>query len=228
MNNNYKIIYPIDKHIYSIILLHGMYCNFNSFDNFLLYFKNHLHYKYIYNNIKFIIPNSPNINLHYSSQIINNVNSWYDYFSYNDGLCKIDKIGTTEFNYQSKNIANIIINEFNILKNNTNIYLVGISQGGTLTFNILNYIPFSIGGIICINSIYMDKYIKLNIKKNKTPINIYSLSKDEIYPFKFQKKCFKLLNKKKFKLKLYINKTNTHCDENIDQYKFILNSLFLI
>lgn len=221
MYNNCKIIYPVNNHNYTFILLHGMYSNFNSFDNFLSFFKNN--YKF-YDNIKFIIPDSPSITIHYSFPFQYNVKSWYDYFTCNDGICKVDKIGITEFNFQSKNIANIIKQERNILKNGKNIYLIGISQGGTLTFNILNYINFNIGAIMVINSIYMDKYIKLNKIYNKIPIFIYSLTKDEIYPYKFQKFCFKKLQKKGFKLDWFINTINTHCEENFDQYDFIINS----
>lgn len=221
-----KIINPKNQHLYTIIILHGMYSNNESFNNFLHYFKNRNYYKYIYNSIKFIIPNSPIITLHYCYPYVYNVSSWYDYFTYYDGLCKLDKIGNYEFNYQSERIANIIKKEAVLLKNNKNIFIIGSSQGGTLTFNIIKYLPFNIGGIVCINSIYMNKYIKLNKKYNKIPIYIYSLFKDEIYPFKFQKKCYKILYKKNFKLKWYINYTNNHSDQNIDQYKFILNSLF--
>ncbi len=228
MNNiiDLKIIYPNSKHKYTFILLHSMYSDYNSFNSFLKYFKLKSIYREIFNNIKFIIPNSPVISLHVNNNTIPNVKSWYDYFTFNNGICKYDNIGIMEFNYQSEKIANIIKKEFNLLSNSKNIYIIGVSQGGTLTFNILNLLPFNIGGIICINSIYMHKYIKLNIKYNKTPIFIYSLLKDEIYPHIFQKKTFKILSKKKFILKWFINNINKHSDINIDQYDFIINSIF--
>jgi len=221
-----KIIYPINQHLYTIILLHGMYSNNESFNKFLNYFKNHHKYKFIYNNIKFIIPSSPIITLHYCYPYINKISAWYNYFTCYDGLCKIDKIDIDEFNFQSERIANIIKKESKILNNNKQIFIIGVSQGGTIAFNIIKYLPFNIGAIVSINSIYMNKYIKLNKKYNKIPIYIYSLLKDEIYPFKFQKFCYKVLEKKNFKLKWYINSIDKHSDENIDQYKFIINSLF--
>lgn len=213
-----KIIYPIKKHKYSIILLHGMYGDYNSFNNFLNYFKDYT----IFDNIKFIIPSSYNINLHYNILPEYNIKSWYDYFTMYDGLNKIDNIGIQEFQYQSDRIKQIITNEAKYIDNNK-IYILGVSQGGTLLFNILNKLNFNIGGLIAINTIYMHKYTKLQKKYNKTPIYIYSLLKDEIYPHKFQKKCFKILSNKNFKLHWYINKINTHCHEAIDQYRFIIN-----
>ena len=226
MYNNCKIINPKNSHKFTIILLHGMYSDYNTFNDFLSFFKNN--FNNIYNYIKFIIPNSPVITIHSRFPYETNINSWYDYFTFNDGLCKLDEIGVTEFNLQCERIANIIQQERNIIKNGKNIYLCGVSQGGTLTFNILNYINFTIGGILVINSIYMDKYTQLNKKFNKIPIYIYSLTKDEIYPFKFQKLCYNKLKKKGFKLNWYINKINSHCDENPDQYHFIINSFFKI
>ena len=71
----------------------------------------------------------------------------------------------------------------------------------------------------------MHKYINLKKKYNKTPIFIYSLKKDEIYSFKLQTKSFKILKKKFFNISYYINYINTHCDENIDQYTFIIKSI---
>ena len=68
----------------------------------------------------------------------------------------------------------------------------------------------------------MHKYIKL--KKNvKTPLYIYSGSKDNIYSFKFQKKCFKKL-KKKFKLHYTIIDNLDHFEIIDKEHDFIINN----
>ena len=52
MYNKCRIIYPPKKHIYTIILLHGMYSDYNTFNNFLNYFKNDSLYQELFNCIK--------------------------------------------------------------------------------------------------------------------------------------------------------------------------------
>ena len=224
MESNIKIIYPQKTHKYTLVLLHGMYNDNNSFNNFFEYLKSNKYLSSIFSSCKFIIPNSPTIDLHYSKLPISNCNSWYDYFTYYDNQNKIDNIGLYEFHYESYKISNLIFNETKYLSP-SKIFLLGVSQGGTLIFNILNKLSFNIGGLICINSIYMKKYINLSKKFNKTPIFIYSVSQDEIYPLKLQRKCFEFLKKKKFNITWHIDKKYTHCDESFDQYNFIIRSI---
>ena len=100
---------------------------------------------------------------------------------------------------QSNRILNIINNEAFIL-NNYNRILVGVSQGGTLLFDILNNIP-EILEEFCIKTIYMYKYTKLTNKLMNTPIYIFSGNDDNIYTIKFQKKCYKKIINKKYKQK---------------------------
>ena len=174
MYDNCKIITPTYEHKYTIILLHGMYSNSEYFDDFIHYLNNNNNYNYILNNTKFIFPNAPFMDIDYPNNKQYNVKSWYNYYTCYDNLNKIDKINTNDFRYQTMRILNIVINEYIILNGNSkNIYIGGVSQGGTIAYNILNYLPFSIGGIISIKSVYMYNYSKLNKKSIKVPIYIY-------------------------------------------------------
>jgi predicted esterase len=225
MNQNNIILNPKNKHMFTFILLHGMGSNTNSFNNFLHFFENDSSYKIYFKNTKFIIPASPIINVHYPQQTLYNINSWYDYYTQYDGKNKIDKINTYQFYKQTRRILSLIKSESNLIKNK-NIYCIGISQGGTLLFNILKFLKFKIGGIIPIDTIYMNNYIKLNF--TFTPISILTHFKDEIYPFELQNKCYNLLRKKNININQTIFDNGYHAEESIYQYKFILNSIFNI
>ena len=200
MDNSF-IIFPKNYHIYSLILLHGMTSNINSFNKFIYHFSNHKLYGKFFYNTKIIIPYSPILDIHFPNNCIKNVNSWYDYYTQYDGQFEIDNISIEQFDEQSRRIKNIILDESKII-NKKNIFLLGVSQGGTLIFNILNLLNFTIGGIIGIDTIYMHKYI--NLQKSLTPIFIYSHYYDEIYPYKFQINCLSIIeNKCNIKKKIY-------------------------
>jgi len=225
MNQNNIILNPKKKHIFTFILLHGMSSNNNSFDNFLHFFENNSPYKIYFNNTKFIIPASPVINVHYPQQTLYNINSWYDYYTQYDGKNKIDKINTYQFYQQTTRLLSLIKTESNLIKNK-NIYCIGISQGGTLLFNILKFLKFKIGAIIPIDTIYMNNYIKLNF--TFTPIFILTHYHDEIYPFQLQNKYYNLLRKKNITINQTILYHGYHAEESLYQFKFILNSIFNI
>ena len=225
MNQNNIIINPKKKHIYSFILLHGMDSYPNSFNKFLNFFQNFSQYKKFFDNIKFILPSSPIIDVHYPSQTLYNINSWYDYYTQYDGKIKIDKINKFQFNKQTKRILSIIKNESKLIINK-NIFCIGISQGGTLLFNILKFLNFKIGGIIPIDTIYMNNYIYLNF--SNTPIFTLSHFYDEIYPIELQNKYYNILRRKNININQTIIYNGFHAEESNFLYKFILNSIFNI
>lgn len=219
MYNNCKIIYPKNKHNITFIMLHPMQCNSSYYDNFINYFSKY----YIFNNIKIIFPESPIMNIDYPSNKLYNVSSWYNYYTYYNNISKIDKINIEDFENQCNRIIEIIKNEAYILNKFNKIFIIGVSQGGTLLFNILNKLPRNIGGLFCIKSIYMDKYIKLKNNK-KTPIFIFSGDSDNIYNIKFQKKTFKILKKRKYNIKHIIIKNLDHYNITFKEHDFIINN----
>ena len=219
MYNNCKIIYPKNKHNITFIMLHPMQCNSSYYDNFINYFSKY----YIFNNIKFIFPESPTMNIDYPNNKLYNVSSWYNYYTYYNNISKIDKINIEDFENQCNRIIEIIKNEAYLLNKFNKIFIIGVSQGGTLLFNILNKLPRNIGGLFCIKSIYIDKYIKL--KKNKNPpIYIFSGNLDKVYNIKFQKKTFELLKKRNYIINHIIINNIDHYNITNFEHNFIINS----
>jgi len=223
MYANCNIINPKNRHLFTFIMLHPMQCDSNYFNDFLEYFENINKAKYLYDSIKFIFPESPIMDVDYPKDKQYNIKSWYNYYTCYDNLNKIDKINVQDFERSSERIINIIYNEAFILNKFKSIYLVGVSQGGTLLFNILNKLPRPVGGIYCIKTIYMDKYIKLKNNK-KTPLFIFCGARDTIYNYKFQKLCYEKLKKRKYNINYtIINDLDHHSISNYE-HKFIIHN----
>lgn len=217
MYENCKIITHKGSHKYSLILLHPMYSDTSYFNDYIDYFKK---YWAIVDSIKFIMPESPLMSIDYPDNKQYNIKSWYNYYSCYNNLNKVDKISIEDFNSQTSKIVAIINNESMILKDYKNIFIIGVSQGGTLLFNILNKLPNPLGGLFCIKSLYMYKYIKL--KKNRaTPLYFYSGAKDEIYNLEYQKKCSRLLERN-YKIIWKIVDDLDHYTKIEEEYKFIM------
>ena len=219
---NCKIINPENYHEYTFVLLHSMCSDNNYFNQHIEYIKDK--YEEIYKKIKFILPDSPIMDVDYPDNKLTQVNSWYNYYTCYDGKNKLDKIDKKQFDYQSIRITSIIINEACILNSFKKIYLVGVSQGGTLLMNILNMLPRNIGGIMCLKTIYMFNYTRVLKYYKNTPIFIYSGLSDEIYPFKLQKRTFRKLLKKGFYLNWSKIPFLDHCTLILSEYEFIIQS----
>jgi len=223
MYANCNIINPKNRHFFTFIMLHPMQCDSNYFNDFLEYFERIHKAKYLYDSIKFIFPESPIMDIDYPKDKQYNIKSWYNYYTCYDNLNKIDKINVQDFERSSERIINIIYNEAFILNNFKSIYLFGVSQGGTLLFNILNKLPRSIGGIYCIKTIYMDKYIKLKNNK-KTPLFIFCGARDTIYNYKFQKLCYDKLKKRKYNINYTVINELDHYSVSNYEHKFIIHN----
>lgn len=227
MYSNCNIINPRNKHLFTFIMLHPMQCDYKYFNNFIDYFERMNNLNYIFNSIKFIFPDSPIMDIDYPNNKQYQVNSWYNYYTCYDNLNKIDKINVEDFERSTERIVNIIYNEAFILNKFKSIYLIGVSQGGTLLFNILNKLPKSIGGLFCIKTIYMNKYIKLKNNK-KTPFYFFCAARDLIYNYKFQKICYEKLKKRKYKINYtIINNLDHHSISNYE-HEFIINNFIKI
>ena len=224
MYNNSIVIYPEKKHLYSFILLHPMCCNHDFFDKYINFFKKK-YYKY-FKHTKFIIPDADKMNINYPENNLNNVYSWYNYYTCYDGIKKIDEINIHEFSNNTKKIVEIIKNEYKLIKNYKKIFLYCVSQGGTLTFNILKYLSKNIGALFISKSIYMKKYINLNTNR-ETPIYIYSGSNDQIYKLNFQKKLIKYLEFKSYNITWFIEKNIDHFIQSDNEYNFIINNFII-
>ena len=120
-------------------------------------------------------------------------------------------------------MVSIINSEAAILNSYKSLFIIGVSQGGTLLFNILNNLPNPLGGLFCIKSLYMYKYIKLR-KNRATPLFFYSGNKDDVYNLEYQKKCSKLLERK-YKIVWKIVNNLDHYTMIEEEYKFIISAI---
>jgi len=207
------IFNAIEVHLYTLILLHGMYQTSESLISIANYIQN-------YNkNIKIILPDAPKRNISWSTPPDYNVSSWYNYYTRYDGLFIHDEINKNHFNQQTIRINNLIERESKLINYNK-IIIAGISQGGTLALNIgLNH-KDKLAGIIGIHTILMDNIVNLN-NIQKIPIYLFSGNKDNIYNIDFQKESFK-------KLKLQnINIVDWFIENNLGlkEYRFIIKSI---
>ena len=217
MYDNTLIINSNKKHKYTFIMLHPMYSDSTYFNDYINYFKNNC---IIANTIKFILPQSPLMDVDYPNNKQYCVASWYNYYSCYNNLNKVDKISIQDFNMQTSRLVSIINSESSILNSYKSIFIIGVSQGGTLLFNILNNLPSPLGGLFCIKSLYMYKYIKLR-KNRATPLYFFSGTKDEVYNLEYQKKCSQLLERK-YKIVWKIITNLDHYTKTKEEYKFIL------
>ena len=203
-------------------MLHPMGSDSSYFDEYIEYIKNN---NKIYNKINFILPESPIMDVDYPNNKQYNVKSWFNYYTYNNNIDIIDEISVKDYNLACNSIITIINREATILGSYKRIFLLGVSQGGTLLFNILNKLEKPLGGLFCIKSLYMYKYVKLT-KNTCTPLYFYSGNKDEVYNLEFQQSCSKLLEKKYKVTWTIINELNHH-EKRIDEYKFVLDNMLL-
>ena len=131
------------KHIFTIILLHGMYQNYKSLKNISLKIKKNNQF------IKVIILNAPKIDIDWPQGKEYNVSSWYNYYTRYDGKMKLDIINLKNF-YEQVNRLELLIEQevMNHYINPNNILLMGVSQGGTIAMHAALNSKYKIGGII--------------------------------------------------------------------------------
>lgn len=200
-----NIIFPsIKEHLYTFIILHGMYETNNSLLELVNYLQNNNKH------LKIIVPNAPLRDINWPMGIEKNVNSWYNYYSQKDGKMEFDNIDENHFFEQVERINKLIDNEINILKDSKKIFLGGISQGGTLALHIGLTHLFELGGIIGIHTLFLKDMIQNIEKINKIPIFLLSGKNDYIYNFKFQRLSAKCINKNIIKWKVV--KNLKHCE----------------
>jgi phospholipase/carboxylesterase len=175
-----KIFNSINKHLYTLILLHGMNMQISELIDLCNYLQKNIKH------LKIILPSAPKRNISWPNGTEYNILSWYDYFTCNNNKYEHDLINYSHFNYQTNKIYKILDKELILLNNNAkNIIIGGFSQGGTLAFNIgLNY-KYNLGGIIGIHTIFMNNIININ-NANNIPIYLFSGKKDKIYNINFQ------------------------------------------
>tara|TARA_R110002072_G_scaffold111229_2_gene239286 strand:+ start:3501 stop:4175 length:675 start_codon:yes stop_codon:yes gene_type:complete len=219
----YKYFYSKNIHKFTLILLHGMNMNITTL------YKTIRRLQYYNKNLKIILPIADKMNINWPDGIEYNISSWYNYYTRYDNLFKHDNININDFEKQTNNIYHLLDKEISILENPKHIIIAGISQGGTLAFNVgINY-KYKLAGIISIHSIFMNNVILFKDNYNKIPVLLFSGSKDNIYNIKFQNKCLNYLREKKFKIFWEIENQLGHCKYSKNEFKFLnisINYLF--
>lgn len=211
-----KIYYPKKDHLYSIIMLHGMYCDNTSFDTLVSSILN------ANQNVKIILPDAPIRDIDWPEGKETDVNSWYNYFTCRDGELEHDTIDLTHYNSESIKIKNLIEREGNYI-NYKNIVLLGESQGGTIVSRLALEIEKQIGAFILIDTVFMDN-ILIPVVRYKN-IYIYSSEQDEVYRLELQKNSVKNLDLNNCIAGWYIDKGIGHSEYGPGRDKFILDTI---
>lgn len=215
-----KIYYPNDIHMYTIIILHGMY---NDSSCFKIISEKILE---INKHIKIIVPDAPILNISWPDGKEYNINSWYNYYTRRNGEMLHDDIDIFQYQNQSNRIIKIIKKEGQIIPLNK-IILMGESQGGTIVSNIASIFNIRLAGYILLDSIFMD-----NILKNKIDytiidknIYIYSSENDEVYCIELQKKSVKNLFIENRISNWFIDKGTQHSEIGPNRDNFIIKTI---
>ena len=211
---NLKIINSEGVHHETIIILHGMNQDIKDILYIVKQIKSNKNCKFI----KFIIPVAKKMNILWPDGKKEKCNSWYNYFTRYDNLIKHDIINSVEFENNTNEVVNLINEEAKIISPKC-IYLIGISQGGTICINAGLNLKFKIKNIICIDTIFLHTYYKY------TPFKLQSFKvliscKDEIYNPMFQRHCYSLLKSYKHEVNIF-TRDNYHCENSDSILKFI-------
>ena len=196
-----KIIPCSGKHTSTIIILHGLYQDTLEIQSMI----NRIDCNFI----KWII-------------LEGRGTKWYDYYTQRDNHKRHDKINYRQFMRSCNCLKKIVTRELKYISSK-NIYMAGISQGGTVCINTSLNLKFKLGGIICIDTIFLSDYMS-DISFLKQTFYILISSKDKIYNPNFQKMCYDLL--RFFGNTLYITqRSKKHCEDKAEICDYIYSIL---
>ena len=208
------IFNSVEKHLYTIIILHGMFQTYKD----LIYLKTAIqkHNK----NMKVILPTAPLRSISWSKKPLPNVSSWYDYYTQKNGLLEHDEINETHFTEQTQRVYKIIDNERKSIAAQ-NIIIAGISQGGTIAFNVGLHYKEPLGAIIGIHTIFLNTIIPIESIQT-IPIYLFSGRNDSIYNIQLQESSLAKL-KEKCPIDWHIEDGLNHCEFSHNELKYILS-----
>tara|TARA_B110000977_G_scaffold116766_1_gene150835 strand:+ start:8673 stop:9299 length:627 start_codon:yes stop_codon:yes gene_type:complete len=195
-----KVYYP-KIHETTVIILHGLNQNVYEIDDMINLIN--------CDNIKWVILQSKN-------------NSWYQYYTQRDNHNRHDKINYNQFKSSCDYLIKTINHELKYTSP-SNLYLIGISQGGTICINVAINLKYTLGGIICIDTIFLSDYMSDISFLQQTFYALIS-SKDIIYNPNFQIICYDFI--RFLGNKIHITKRNKHhCEDKIEICNYICNIL---
>ena len=208
------IFNSIEKHLYTIIILHGMFQTYKD----LIYLKTAIQKQN--KNMKVILPTAPLRSISWSKKPLPNVSSWYDYYTQKNGLLEHDEINETHFTEQTQRVYKIIDNERKSIAAQ-NIIIAGISQGGTIAFNVGLHYKEPLGAILGIHTIFLNTIIPIESIQT-IPIYLFSGRNDSIYNIQLQESSLAKL-KEKCPIDWHIEDGLNHCEFSHNELKYILS-----
>jgi len=196
-----KIISCSEKHDTTVIILHGLYQDTLEIQMMIK--------RINCNFIKWIILEGRGA-------------KWYNYYTQRDNHQRHDKINYSQFMRSCNCLKKIVKQELKYIASEK-LYILGISQGGTVCINTALSLKFKLGGVICIDTIFLSDYIS-DISFLKQSFYTLISSKDKIYNPDFQKVCYDLL--RFFGNTLNITERNKkHC-EDVEEICDYIHSIF--
>jgi len=208
------IFNSIEKHLYTIIILHGMFQTYK--DLIPLKTAIQIHNK----NMKVILPTAPLRSISWSKKPLPNISSWYDYYTQKNGLLEHDDINEIHFKEQTQRIYKIIDHERKSIVAQ-NIIVAGISQGGTIAFNVGLHYKESLGAILGIHTIFLNTIIPIEAIQT-IPIYLFSGKMDSIYNIQLQESSLAKL-KEKCPVDWHIEDNLNHCEYSPNELNYIVS-----
>lgn len=184
-----KIIQCPGNHKFTVVILHGLYQDTLEIHSMIKKINNIF--------IKWIILEGRQA-------------KWYSYYTQRDNHLRHDKINYNQFKCSCRYLERVIKDELRYIPSEK-LYILGISQGGTICINTALSLKFKLGGIICIDTIFLSDYMS-DIFFLKQKFHVLISSKDKVYNPNFQKNCYDLL--RFFGNEINITERNKkHCED---------------
>jgi predicted esterase len=184
-----KIIPCSGNHKFTVIILHGLYQD--PLEIYLMIKRINCDF------IKWVILKGRN-------------KKWYSYYTQRDNHRRHDKINYNQFKYSCRFLENAIKRELRYIPSEK-LYALGISQGGTVCINTALSLKIKLGGIICVDTIFLSDYTS-DIFFLKQTFHVLISLRDRIYNPDFQKNCYDLL--RFFGNEIHITERNKkHCED---------------
>ena len=185
------VVEPRAAHSFSVILLHGMYCEGDMFENL----------PKVYAalggaaaaSIRWIFPNAPFRNIHWPGGTEHGVSAWYDYYTYRGGEERHDDIDESHMAAVTEEIRALIDREVAQLGSANRVIIGGNSQGGTVAMHAALSYPKSLRAIIGLSTILMDITSVPPVAEPRSPVFVFTAEHDQEYLPKFQQRCFQRL-----------------------------------
>jgi len=196
-----KIINCSKNHTTTVIILHGLYQDILEIESMIKMIDR--------DSVKWIILEGKGT-------------KWYNYYTQRDNHRRHDKINYNQFKYSCCFLERAIKRELRYIPSEK-LYILGISQGGTVCINTALNLKIKLGGIICIDTIFLSDYIS-DISFLRQIFHILISRRDRIYNPNFQKNCYDLL--RFFGNDIYVTERNKkHC-EDLEEICDYIQSIF--